>query len=230
MNPPLAAFEDSTLIELSLAGRAECFEVLMDRHSAAVKRCIGAMVRNRTDAEDLLQNVLLKVWSHLATFRAEASFRTWVTRVAINEVLQSYRRERHQRPFQPLEDLDAFASPCESPFQSLTRVEITELVRNAIATLPLKYRQVLTLRDLEHRTARETAESLQSTVPSVKTRLFRARLLLSSALKQSSQAPGIVKKVSKPARVLVMDRKSVPMTRRSDSDSRSWLPPQAVGM
>jgi RNA polymerase sigma-70 factor (ECF subfamily) len=182
---PLATFEDSTLIKLALAGQTECFSVLMDRHSAAVRRRIGSMVRNATDVEDLLQEVLLKVWCHLSTFRSESSFRTWMIRVAINEVLQSYRREQRWRWSQTPGDLDTLASPYESPLQSLARVEVTHAVRSAVVGLPAKYRQVLVLRDLEQLSIRETAQWLQSSIPAVKTRLFRARHMLLAALRRS---------------------------------------------
>jgi len=185
MTPPLATLEDSTLIKLALAGQAECFSVLMDRHSAAVRRRIGSMVRNATDVEDLLQEVLLKVWRHLSTFRSESSFRTWIIRVAVNEVLQSYRREQRWRWSQTFGDLDVLASPYESPHQSLARAEATQAVRNAVGGLPAKYRQVLILRDLEQLSVRETAQWLRSSIPAVKTRLFRARHMLLAALCRS---------------------------------------------
>jgi RNA polymerase sigma-70 factor (ECF subfamily) len=147
---------------------------------------IASMVGNPTDAEDLLQEVLLKVWRHLSTFRSESSFRTtWMTRVAINEALQFYRRERCRPTCQPIGDLDAFASQSESPHQSFARVQTTQAVRNAVVRLPDKYRQVLILRDLEQLSARETAQRLQSSIPAVKTRLFRARLMLSAAIGRS---------------------------------------------
>jgi RNA polymerase sigma-70 factor (ECF subfamily) len=194
---PFATFEDTMLIELALAGRPECFSALMDRHLSPVKRRIGTMVRNVTDLDDVLQEVMFKVWLHLSTFRSESSFRTWITRVAINEVLQTYRRERHRPTCQPLGDLNAFASSVESPFQSLARVENVEAVRRAVVGLPAKYRQVLILHDLEQRTARETARSLQVTIPAVKTRLHRGRLLLSSAL-QERRRPGRAGIVTRP--------------------------------
>ena len=187
MSPHPATFEDTTLVKLALAGEAECFSVLMDRHLVAVKRRIGSMVQNVTDRDDLVQEVMFKVWRHLSTFRSESSFRTWIIRVAINEALQSYRRERSKPACQPHGDLDAFASPVESPFQYLVRVERAQAVRRAVVGLPAKYRQVLILHDLEQRTTRETARSLRSTIPAVKTRLHRGRILLSSALQQSSR-------------------------------------------
>jgi RNA polymerase sigma-70 factor, ECF subfamily len=186
MTPPLASFEDSVLIELALAGQSECFTVLMDRHLVAVKRCIASMVRNAADSEDLVQEVVLKVWRHLSTFRSESSFRTWLIRVAINEALQSYRRERRKPLGQALGDFDALASHAESPHQSYARIEMAQAVHGAVAELPAKYRQVLTLRDLEQLSAQETALRLQSTIPTVKTRLFRARLMLLDTLRRST--------------------------------------------
>jgi RNA polymerase sigma-70 factor (ECF subfamily) len=148
------------------------------------------MVRNVTDADDILQEVLLKVWRHLATFRSESSFRTWMTQVAINEARQLYRRERSKSLCQPLRDLDAFASPGESPHQTLARVEVTQAVRSALMGLPAKYREVLILCDLEQLSARETAQGLKASIPAIKTRLFRGRLMLLAAL-QSSRARGL---------------------------------------
>src|SRR5580704_3070573 len=160
MTRPLARFEDSTLIKLALEGQTECFAVLMDRHLIAIRKRIASMVGNSTDAEDLLQEVLLKVWRHLSTFRSESSFRTWMTRVAINEALQSYRRERCRPLCQTAGDLAALASHGESPYQSLARTEATEAIRSAVARLPAKYRQILILRDLEELSVRETAKCL----------------------------------------------------------------------
>src|SRR5258708_39261269 len=110
--------------------------VLMNRHLPAVRRCIGSMMSNKTDADDVLQEVLIKVWRRLSTFRSESTFRAWMTRVAVNETLQCYRRERTRPTGQALDDSGPFASPDESPPQALTRAETTQIVRNAIVELP----------------------------------------------------------------------------------------------
>jgi RNA polymerase sigma-70 factor (ECF subfamily) len=186
MSPALAAVEDSALIEMALAGQSECFTLLMDRHLGAVRRRVRSMVRSAADLEDLLQEVLLKVWLHLSTFRSESSFRTWMTRVAINEALQANRREQCRPPrSQELRDLDTFTSAVESPYRSLARREAIQAVRNAVMKLPAKYRQVLILRDLDQLDTLETAQSLQASVPAVKTRLQRARLMLLARLQRS---------------------------------------------
>src|SRR5580658_8153801 len=160
MNPPLATYEDSTLIKLALRGQAECFAALMDRHSVAVRRRITSLVRNPADTDDLFQEVALKVWLHLSTFRSESSFRTWVTRVATNEALQSYRRQQRKPLCRPLGDHEAIASPRESTDRSFARKETIQAVRLAIAGLPENYRKVIILRDLEQHSTRETAQSL----------------------------------------------------------------------
>jgi RNA polymerase sigma-70 factor (ECF subfamily) len=186
MDPLIATFEDGALIKLALAGQTECFTVLMDRHLAPIRRRIGSMVRNAADADDLVQEVLLKVWRHLSTFRSESSFRTWMTRVAINEALQSFRREQRSPTYQAFGDFDTFASPSELPLQSLTRAETTRIVRKAVVELPAKYRQVMVLREFEQLSAREIAQSLHSSIPAVKTRLFRGRLMLQAALSRAA--------------------------------------------
>ena len=86
MTTPLATLDDSLLIKLAREDQDECFSILLDRHLMAVRRRIGSMVRNPTDADDILQEVSLKAWRHLSTLRSECSFRAWMTRVAINEV------------------------------------------------------------------------------------------------------------------------------------------------
>jgi RNA polymerase sigma-70 factor (ECF subfamily) len=183
---PLATFEDNALIQLALAGQTECFTVLANRHLPAVRRRIGPMVPNATDMDDLLQEVLLKVWRHLATFRSESTFRTWMTRVAINQALLSHRREQRRPICQTLGDFDTFASSHESPLQYLARVEMAQAIRSAVLKLPPLYRRVLTLRDLEQLSIRETAQRLQTSVPTVKTQLSRARRLLLTALRRSN--------------------------------------------
>jgi RNA polymerase sigma-70 factor, ECF subfamily len=182
--PSSEAFEDSALIEFALAGQSDCFAALTNRYLPAVRRRIGSIIPNRTDADDVLQEVLVKVWLHLSTFRSESTFQTWMTRVAINEALQSYRRMRSKAAFQPARDFDVFVSPNDSPYQSLAREQTAQVLRKAIVELPSKYREMVILRDLEQLSVSETSERLQLTVAAVKSRLYRARLMLSTALRR----------------------------------------------
>jgi RNA polymerase sigma-70 factor (ECF subfamily) len=148
----------------------------------AVRRLIGSMVGNATDADDILQEVLLKVWCHLSTFRSESSFRTWMTRVAINEAFQHFRRRRSGPNLTELGDFDIFVSHNESPLQSLTRTETTQVVLRAVVQLPPKYRQAVILRHLKQLSLSETARLLQLSVGALKSRLFRAKRMLSATI------------------------------------------------
>jgi RNA polymerase sigma-70 factor (ECF subfamily) len=186
MTPPPTTLADSGLIKLALAGEPECFAALMDRHLAVIKKRIRSMVQNQADSDDLAQEVVLKVWRRLSTFRWESSFRTWMTRVAINEVLQAYRQHQRLPVYEVPGDFAAVPSTADSPHQALVRVEEIQAVRNAVVELPRKYRQVLILHEFEELSLLETAQRLQSTVPAVKTRLFRARRMLLVALKRSN--------------------------------------------
>ena len=184
MNPLFSKLEDTALIKLALAGQPECFAILMDRYLVSVRGLIRSMVENAAEADDVLQQVLLKVWHHLSTFRSESSFRTWVTSVAINEVRQSYRRERSRPLSHAFGDLTALVSQSESPDEALARLEAARIVRRAVAELPSKYRLVVNLCYLQQLSLREAAQWLQLTVPAVKTRLSRARTMLSAQLER----------------------------------------------
>jgi RNA polymerase sigma-70 factor (ECF subfamily) len=113
----------------------------------------------------------------MSSFQSQSSFRAWITRVAINEVSQSYRRRQSRSVCQTFDDIAALDSPVESQLQALARAEMTRDVRNTIIELPAKYKKVLTLRSFEELSLLEIAQSVRLSVPAVKTRLFRARVI-----------------------------------------------------
>jgi RNA polymerase sigma-70 factor, ECF subfamily len=184
MSQELADQPDRTLIGLALNGETECFGIVIKRYLPALRGQIYSMVRDRAEVDDLIQQVLMKVWGNLGCFRAEASFRTWMTRIAINEVLQFYRRQKSRSSRQTTDDLDSIPAVCDTAQQHMIRIETATEVRRAVAGLPEKYRQVLVLREFEHLSLRQTAESTRASVPAVKSRLFRARRLLTAELRR----------------------------------------------
>jgi RNA polymerase sigma-70 factor (ECF subfamily) len=178
-------FEDGALIKRVIAGGAESFTVLVERHIGSIRKCIGRILRNASDTDDVVQNVLLKLWSRLSTFRSESNFRTWATRVAINETLMLHRRERNWRTPQPIEDLNQLAYPSEPTDQTLIRAEVAREVRRALERLPQMYSSVLVLHGLDQLSLKETARRVNATVPAVKSRFFRGRLMLSETIRLS---------------------------------------------
>ena len=181
-----AAPEDSVLINLVLTGNAECFGVLMDRHLAAVRGRIRGMTRCTSDADDIMQEVQLKIWRHLGSYRSEASFRTWMTRVAVNEALQFYRKANCVPLVHACTELARLISPTESPLQACLRTELTERLKAAVERLPVKHKQAVILHNFKELSVEETAQELQATTPAVKTHLFRAKAALSKALLRDS--------------------------------------------
>jgi RNA polymerase sigma-70 factor (ECF subfamily) len=197
----LALLSDEDLIRLTLDGQTDCFTALMDRHLGAIRRCIGFMLHGNGSAEDLTQEVVLKAWRFLSAFRAESSFRTWITRVAVNEVLQFQRRELSVSRLQELSNPDVLPSRDESPYERFVRMQRTEAVRALVNGLPARYREAVMLRELEELSILEIAERLRCTVPTVKTRLFRGRsMLLAGTQKSQTATPKTIAKKRLPRR------------------------------
>lgn len=185
MASALAKLDDNALIGMALEGQGDGFTELMRRHAGAVKGRIQSIVRNPSDVDEVLQEVSLKAWRALSTFRSESSFRTWLTRIATNEALMLYRREGRTRLCQPMGDFDSFQSPSEPADRCFVRAEEARQLHSAVVRLPLIYREAVILCDLEQLSVRETAQRLQSSIPAVKSRLFRGRHLLVEALRRS---------------------------------------------
>jgi RNA polymerase sigma-70 factor (ECF subfamily) len=156
----------------------------MDRHMGCVRRRINGLIPSTSDAEDVAQEVQLKVWMHLSSFRSDSSFRTWTVRIAINECLQWHRGAKRRRQWDT-EELDGLTASTESAFQAYAREEAGNAVRKAIHQLPSKFRQIVVLRAVGGLTIKETAKSLNSSSHLIKMRLFRARRMLAKTLRQS---------------------------------------------
>jgi RNA polymerase sigma-70 factor (ECF subfamily) len=150
------------------------------------------MLGNDADAEDVTQDVLLQVVRKLDTFRGEADFGTWLHRVTVNAAL-AHRRKRANRDLREVHDpLDQFFENGShthavkpwwiEPDQRALDRETQELIEQAIANLPEIYRDVYVLADVEGLPNSEIADMLSLSLPAVKSRLHRGRLLMRSAL------------------------------------------------
>ena len=148
----------------------------------AVRTVIRYALGNRCEADDIAQETRLKAFKHLRQFRQEASFGTWVSRIAANEANQFLR----SRLLTLTRSLESEASPTEkdvtesraSAYELVLQTEISSTVRRAIRKLPEAMQTVLVLRDLEDLTNDEAAARLGLTPTAVKTRHFRARVRL----------------------------------------------------
>jgi len=170
------------LVRRVLAGETELFAELIQPCEKRIRTVIRYALGNRGEADDIAQETRLKAFKHLRQFRQEASFRTWVNRIAANEANQFLR----SRTLTVTRSLDSEASPTEgdlresrpSAYELTLRTEISSNVQRAIRKLPEGMRAVVVLRDLEYLTNDEAALRLGLTPTAVKTRYFRPRLRL----------------------------------------------------
>jgi RNA polymerase sigma-70 factor (ECF subfamily) len=176
---------DLELIAEFKSGNQHSFEELINRYSNKVFSLATRLTRNTEDAEEVLQDVFVTVHRKIAGFEGKSSFSSWLYRVTVNAAFMKLRKRRQDQSI-PLEDIlqqaqtvPALRSP-ESAYvdaQSI-RNEMLEALENAIKKLPDDYRPVFILRDVDGLTSREVGKILDLTVPAVKSRLHRSRLML----------------------------------------------------
>ena len=185
--PRTGADDDGKLVLRAQAGDFDAFEQLVQRHTQRVYRAIVSIVGREGDAEDAVQETFLKVFRHLNGFQGASRFSTWVTRIAINEGLQHLRRRKpsealdespEDQQFRP-RNVQAWS---DDPERLFAQEETRTLVRNALEEIPLAYRVVLTLQEIEGLSVAEVAEALGLGVGAVKTRAHRGRLMLREKL------------------------------------------------
>lgn len=116
-------YSDTYYIERTLAGDTGCFACLLDRYSRPVHSLILKMVRNREDAEELAQDVFLKVFRHLSSFKADCSFSTWIYRIAYNTAISELRRKKQE-----------FVAIDESQINNVSEEEVSNLLGSTSAT------------------------------------------------------------------------------------------------
>ena len=171
---------DAQVIERIRAGEGFCFEILMRRHNRRVFRATRAILRRDDEAEDVMQEAYVRAYEHLAEFRGDASFATWLTRIAVHEALARARREQRVAPIEEhlQESENMLAKAHRTPEQLVNDGELRSMLETAIDALPDDFRLVFVLRIVEQMSGAETAACLGIPEETVKTRLHRARLRL----------------------------------------------------
>ena len=183
---------DGELIDLALAGEEAAVNAIMKRYNQRLFRVARAVVRDDSEAEDVLQESYMHAFAALSKFRGEASLVTWLTRITLNAALGSVRK---RRPTGALTTLDSISGQGEDPMilfpvvraaadpeASAARADVRRVLERAIDELPDGFRLVFVLRDIEEMSVEETASYLGIRPETVRTRLYRARRLLRKAL------------------------------------------------
>ena len=183
---------EGELVRRSQSGDHEAFTTLVRQYERHIYRLALNITRDPTDAEDVLQEAFLKAYSNLKSFQGVSRFYTWLVRIAVNEALMKLRKRRAapamvalDEPISDGEDQEIrrdLADWGDNPEQRLGKIEVGEIVSRAIDGLELPYRMVVMLRDIEELSTEETAKALELSIPAVKSRLLRARLMLRNKL------------------------------------------------
>jgi RNA polymerase sigma-70 factor, ECF subfamily len=176
---------DHNLVNLAKQGLQSAFAILFERYERRMLVISNRILRNQQDAEDAVQQAFAHAFVRLDAFQGDARFSTWLTRITINESLQSLRKRRpnhssldqHQTvdgETHPLQIADAAATPEEHSGQR----EVSGMLHQAIAELKPIFRNVIQMREIAELTSEDTAQLLGVSNGVVKARTFRARRLL----------------------------------------------------
>lgn len=179
---------ERVLVAKAQSGNEDAFTELVRRHSGQVYGLSLNMLRNREDAEDNLQNVLVKAFHHIDRFEGNSQFSTWLVRITINEALMKLRKRNSER----ISDYQAGNGPDDEP-RTFPEIEDTrqdperqymskELASKAFRGLNPSLQDTFILQKAEGWTNRELAQALGITVSTVKSRVFRARVRLRQQL------------------------------------------------
>jgi RNA polymerase sigma-70 factor, ECF subfamily len=201
MNETTSEIADTELVRRAQAGELDAFEALTTRYERRVYSLAQRMLRQDQDAEDVTQQTFLSALENLNGFRGEASFATWLLRIATHAALKVIRKRKglqtvpFEEPTEGGEDLQGVPHPeyiadwRQSPEELAQTNEIRRLVEEALDRLDEKHRVVFLLRDVQGLSVKETAVALGLSEANTKVRLLRARLQLREQLTRTLGDP-----------------------------------------
>ncbi len=192
--------EDSRILRGLRAGIDEAYEELIQRFQQPVYSIVYRLLGNPNDSSDVVQDVFIKIFRSVGSFREQSSLRTWIYRIAVNEA-HNHRRwfSRHCRREVSLENereeqsssLEMAPDPGRSPFDQALDSEHRQLIEQALTRINPTFRTAVLLRDIENLSYEEIAEILQLSLGTVKSRILRGREALRRELTQQRADPGL---------------------------------------
>lgn len=168
----LSLNDDFALIKAFNDGNESAFRTLVNRHKEKVRNLVYMTIGNIDIVDDISQEVFIQVYRKLKYFRFESQFTTWLYAITINKCRDHMRKAKLRSLFSPLSHDEEDTHPA---IHHRTDFDIQEIVQRSIAKLPPKLRIPLVLRDFEGMSYQEIAETLETEVGTVKSRIFRAR-------------------------------------------------------
>lgn len=179
--------QDAELVQQTLCGQQSAYNLLVKRYQRQVYNFVYRMLGNAEDAGDLTQDTFLRAYSALRTFRQDASFLTWLFKIASNLCIDLLRSRKSKGAIsldlEAEEGREPAANPRTSdPEEAAMRGALQDIVQRAVLNLPERYRVVIVMRHLQGMSVEEIASSLEMPSGTVKTHLFRGREMLRERL------------------------------------------------
>jgi len=178
---------EKQLIKKAQSGDSHAFEQLIKKHEVKIYNLLLGMTGNKAAAEDLFQETFLTAWRKMGAFRGDSEFSSWLYRIAFNNVLMKRRKKKKINTVSIDTPVTIYGKETnrdfaddwsKSPAATLENDELKDHINKAIKKLPEKYKEVLILRDVEGMSNEEVMKILNISLPSVKSRLHRARFYL----------------------------------------------------
>lgn len=171
--------EISQIIKQCKEGDISSFEKLVNQNSSRVSNIIYQMLCSKNDVDDLSQEVFIKVYRYIKYFKEESKFSTWLYRITVNTVWDYLRKQKHRKTI-PLTDIEPVYST-----SSNSDNELKQLLNKEIQKLPLKFKTILILKDIEGLSYKEISKVLRCRIGTVESRLFRARQAMREQLEKT---------------------------------------------
>ncbi len=182
---------DKELIQEFLAGNQDCYIELTERYTEKAFNLAFRFTRNHEDAEEVLQDVFVTIYKKLGAFEGKSAFSSWLYRITVNTALMLIRK-RKQTPTISVEEISLSVKESWTGDTSAnanvnyisTQHELRAMLDQAVGKLPEEYRSIFLMRDVDGLSNQEVGEILGMSVPAVKSRLHRARLMLRKRLQK----------------------------------------------
>lgn len=166
---------DEQLIKEIISGSHAAFETLMDKYQLQVFRTVIGFVHIKEDAEEVTQDIFIKVYQSLPSFNYDSEFSTWLYRITVNMSLNSLRKNKKNRMLQSLEAIFSYRTEEKTPLEELEQAERDKRIRMAIDTLPEKQRMAFILSNYEELSQKKIAEVMNRSEGAVEQLLQRAK-------------------------------------------------------
>ena len=171
--------EDEALIDKFLSGDEEGFTMLVKKYQGQVINIVYSLTGTTASADDIAQEVFIKVYNKLASFNRKARFFTWLYRISVNTAYNYLKREKRYASAERIEQAQAFN---QSAWENLASQERQRFIRQALARLPFNFRSAIVLREIEGLSYKDIAGIMRCRIGTVESRLFRARQMLKEIL------------------------------------------------